>query len=115
VGRLQQRRFSDLLVRTFATFNNYYRMDGNSNAWLTVKPKAGSPTGPRFGAKVRCGRSSARPDRVQMREIFGVAASASQNDLRAAFGLGDATNADIVVLWLQKLYRRSGMFRLDSF
>ncbi len=97
--------FSDLLVPNIRTFNNYlYRNDGNSNAWLTVKLEGRLSNRAAIGAKVRVRSVVGGQSMWQMREISGGGSLGSQNDLRAAFGLGDATNADVVrVEWPSKI------------
>lgn len=88
--------FPDLFVTEFNSFNNrLYRNNGNSNAWLTLKLEGRLSNRAAIGAKVRVKAMIGGKTVWQLREISGGGGLGSQNDLRAAFGLGDATNADV--------------------
>src|SRR5436190_18098268 len=89
--------FPDLLVPNVFTYNNFlYHNNGNSNAWLTLKLEGRISNRAAIGAKVRLKATIQGREVRQLREISGGGSLGSQNDLRAAFGLGDATNADVV-------------------
>jgi hypothetical protein len=89
--------FPDLLVPNVFTYNNFlYHNNGNSNAWLTLKLEGRISNRAAIGAKVRIKATIQGREAWQFREISGGGSLGSQNDLRAAFGLGDATNADVV-------------------
>lgn len=63
---------------------------GNTNHWLIVKPRGVASNGSAIGAKVRVQATIRGKVTGQMREITG----GGFDDLRAHFGLGDATNVD---------------------
>jgi len=89
--------FPDLLVPNVFTYNNFfYHNNGNSNAWLTLKLEGRISNRAAIGAKVRVKATMQRREVWQLREISGGGSLGSQNELRAAFGLADATNADVV-------------------
>jgi hypothetical protein len=89
--------FPDLFVTELNGFNNrLYRNNGNTNAWLTLKLEGRRSNRSAIGAKVRLRSVMAGRVVGQFREISGGGGLGSQNDLRAAFGLGDATNVDLV-------------------
>ena len=87
--------FLDLFVGTrgYPSGSNFlYRNSGltggNTNRWLIVKPRGIASNGSAIGAKVRV-QAAIRGNVVwQMRQITG----GYYDDLRAHFGLGDATN-----------------------
>src|SRR6185369_14226742 len=89
--------FPDLLVPNIFTYNNFlYHNNGNSNAWLTLKLEGRLSNRAAIGAKVRMKATIQGREVWQLREISGGGSLGSQNDLRAGFGLGDATNVDRV-------------------
>ncbi len=65
---------------------------GNTNHWLIVKPKGVASNYSAIGVKVRVKATIRGKVTWQMREISG----GSLDDLRAHFGLGDATKVDLV-------------------
>lgn len=69
-----------------------YRNNGNGNHWLIVKPKGTMSNTPGIGATVRVEAIIGGKRVQQMRQILGGIA----DDLRAHFGLGDATKVDLV-------------------
>jgi len=76
--------------------NNFlYHNDGNGNHWLKLKLIGGPSNHAAIGAKVRLTTSIGGVQRWQMREISG-GNGFCQNSLVAHFGLGSATNADVV-------------------
>jgi len=92
--------FIDLFVANGANSqaqNDFlYRNNGNPNAWINIKCVGRISNRSAIGAKVRV-KASIRGQTVwQLREISGGNGYGSQNDLRASFGLGDATAIDTV-------------------
>ena len=89
--------FPDLFVTELNPFSNrLYRNNGNSNAWLTLKLEGRLSNRTAIGAKVRVKATMGGQTVWQLREISGGGGLGSQNDLRAGFGLGNATNVDVV-------------------
>jgi enediyne biosynthesis protein E4 len=73
--------------------NNLYHNNGNANHWLLIKLVGSVSNRSAIGAKVRVHATIWRKPLQQMREISG---TPIVDDLRAHFGLGDATNAELV-------------------
>jgi hypothetical protein len=90
--------FPDLFVGNQNGINALYRNDGNTNNWLTVQCLSRTSNRSAIGAKVRIKASIGGKTMWQLREISGGGGLACQNDLRAQFGLGDATNVDVVII-----------------
>ncbi|HWD18240.1 MAG TPA: CRTAC1 family protein [Verrucomicrobiae bacterium] len=90
--------FPDLFVANQAGHNALYVNNGNSNNWLAVQCLGRVSNRAAIGAKVRLHAVIGGKPMWQLREISGGGGLASQNDLRAEFGLGDATNADVIRL-----------------
>jgi enediyne biosynthesis protein E4 len=88
--------FPDLFVGNEAGNNALYLNNGNTNNWLTVQCLGRVSNRAAIGAKIRIKATIGGKTMWQLREISGGGGLASQNDLRAQFGLGDATNVDIV-------------------
>ena len=92
--------FLDLFVANgfFVTSANnlLYRNNGNSNSWLNLRLIGTVSNRSAIGAKVRLHATIGGKTFWQLREISGGSGFGSQNDMRANFGLGDATDADIV-------------------
>jgi enediyne biosynthesis protein E4 len=91
--------FLDLFVAASAdngstTTNLLYHNTGNSNAWLEVKLVGTVANRSAIGAKVRVHATIGGKTFWQMREVR--AGGAYGGSLVSHFGLGDATNADIV-------------------
>jgi hypothetical protein len=89
--------------------NFLYRNNGNSNSWISIKLIGAASNRSGIGAKVRVKATVAGTNRWQLRQISGGDGYGQQNGLRAHFGLGDATNIDLVrVEWpsgtLQELH-----------
>ena len=76
--------------------NLLYRNNGNSNNWLIVQCAGRVSNRAGLGAKVRVKSTIFGQARWQMREISGGSGYASQNAAYAHFGLGGATNAELV-------------------
>jgi enediyne biosynthesis protein E4 len=89
--------FLDLFVAQDLALGNYlYHNDGNSNAWLEVKLVGTVSNRSAIGAKVRVHATIGGKTFWQLREINTGSGWGNNNPLVAHFGLGDATNADIV-------------------
>jgi hypothetical protein len=89
--------FLDLFVAQANALGNYlYHNDGNSNAWLEVKLVGTVSNRSAIGAKVRVHATIGGKTFWQLREINTGSGWGNNNPLVAQFGLGDATNADIV-------------------
>ena len=88
--------FLDLLIANSSNVNALFRNSGNSNAWLLFKLVGTKSNRAAIGAKVRLKTTIQGKIVTQLREISGGHGMASQNDLRAHFGLGDAAKADEV-------------------
>jgi enediyne biosynthesis protein E4 len=89
--------FQDLFVAELNSNNNrLYRNNGNTNAWLTLKLEGRLSNRSAIGAKVRVRATIDGSPVWQLREISAGGGLGCQNDLRAAFGLGNATNAEVV-------------------
>ncbi len=89
--------FLDLFVtRGDGRGNALYHNNGNSNAWLTVKLVGTVSNRSAIGARVRVRAFYRGAERWQLRQITGGGGWGSQQELRANFGLGDATNAATV-------------------
>ena len=75
--------------------NFLYRNNGNSNRWLKVRLVGTVSNRAGIGAKVRVKAHYAGQDRWQLRQIAS-SDGRTGGSLEAHFGLGDATNADLV-------------------
>jgi hypothetical protein len=94
--------FLDLLVSIYSDTgltpsgkNLLYHNNGNSNAWLEVKCVGAVSNRSAIGAKVRVHATIGGKQFWQLREI-NTGAGHNSVPLVAHFGLGDATNADLV-------------------
>jgi hypothetical protein len=86
--------FSDLVLANYRGNAGFiYRNNGNSNGWLTVTCEGRSSNRSAIGTKVRVRAVIRGRETWQLREI------GCQSDLRAQFGLGDATNVDLRIEW----------------
>ncbi len=101
--------FEDLAVAT-VRFNSVdepdllYHNDGNSNSWVTIKLVGTTTNKSAIGTKIRVKATINGIPVWQLREISAQTSYCGQNDLRAHFGLGDATIIDsIKVEWLNGL------------
>ena len=95
--------FQDLAVAT-TRFGNVdeadylYHNNGNSNHWLMVSLEGNVSNKSAIGAKIRVKAIVNGTAVWQMREISAQSAYCSQNDMRAHFGLADATIVDSMVI-----------------
>jgi hypothetical protein len=87
--------FLDLFVsRGDGRGNSLYHNNGNSNNWLTVKLVGTASNRAAIGARVHAHATIGGKTFWQLRQITGGSGISGGNELRANFGLGDATNAD---------------------
>jgi hypothetical protein len=98
--------FEDLAIAT-VRFNGadepdlLYHNDGNSNNWITVRLVGTTTNKSAIGTKIRVCAIINGNLAWQMREISAQTSYCGENDLRAHFGLGDASIIDSVkVEWL---------------
>jgi hypothetical protein len=91
--------FVDLCVTTLNDQNNLlYHNNGNSIDWITVRCVGQRSNRSGIGTKVRIKTVTQGQSRWQLREISGGSGYGSQNAPYAYFGLGSATNIEIVRL-----------------
>jgi hypothetical protein len=89
--------FLDLFVsRDDAQANYLYRNAGNTNGWLAVNLVGRLSNHAAIGARVKVQATIGGVKRWQLRQITGGTGWSGGNELRANFGLGDATNVDLV-------------------
>ena len=89
--------FLDLFVANIglpAGTNFFYINNGNSNSWLKVNLVGRTSNRSAIGAKVRVQAVIGGVPRWQLREVSG--GGYGQNSLAQNFGLGDATNIDLL-------------------
>lgn len=84
--------FPDLFVANESGNNSFYRNNGNTNNWITIQCEGRISNRSAFGTKVRVKATVGGQEIWQLREISRGTGVGGQNDLRAQFGLGDATN-----------------------
>lgn len=78
-------------------YHNNLANAGNTNAWLTIKLVGTVSNRSAIGARVRVKAVYRGQSRWQLRQITGGSGfNNGNNELRAHFGLGDATNVDAV-------------------
>jgi ASPIC and UnbV/FG-GAP-like repeat/Immunoglobulin domain len=87
--------FLDLFVANSAEKNALFRNNGNSNAWLKVKLVGTFSNRSAMGAKVRVKATIGGKTFWQLREI-NTGNGFNQSPLEAHFGLGNATNVDLL-------------------
>jgi hypothetical protein len=105
-GDFNRDGFPDLFVSNFQNLasgdkeNYLYLNNANSNQWLSVQCAGRVSNRSAIGAKV-CVKAIIHGREIwQLREISGGGNYVSQNSFEAGFGLGDATNANLVrVRW----------------
>jgi hypothetical protein len=95
-GDYDNNGFPDLFTGGAGVPGHLYRNNGNTNNWLTVQCLGRVSNRSGIGAKVRIKATIHGQTMWQLREISGGGGLGSQNDLRCGFGLGDATNVDVV-------------------
>ena len=84
--------FPDLFVANESQNNFLYHNNGNSNNWINVKCEGRISNRAAYGAKVRIKATIGGREMWQLREISRGTGVGGQNDLRAQFGMGNATN-----------------------
>jgi hypothetical protein len=87
--------FIDVFIANYGK-NSLFHNNGNSNHWINLKLVGTASNRATIGAKVRIEATIGGKTFWQRRDISGGSSMAGQSDLRASFGLGDATNIDIV-------------------
>jgi len=87
--------FLDLFVVNIEKYF-LYRNNGNSNAWINIKCVGTASNRSAIGAKIRVKAVIRGKSVWQLTEVSGGSGFTSQNDMRANFGLGDATVVDTV-------------------
>ena len=87
--------FLDLFAANWGSPNALFRNDGNSNAWLKVKLHGTVSNRSGIGAKVRVRATIGGVTRWQLRQVSG-GDGVIQNSILAHFGLGDATNVEVL-------------------
>jgi hypothetical protein len=88
--------FQDLLLVDNGGNGQLYMNNGNSNNWLTIKCEGRVSNRAAIGAKVRIRATISGKPIWQLRQISGGGLVYAQSEMTASFGLGDATNVDIV-------------------
>ena len=86
--------FLDLFVTETHGNNALYHNVGNTNHWIKFQFEGTVANRTAIGAKVRLKATIGGQTFWQMREVSG--GNFCQNDLRPNFGLGEATNVDLV-------------------
>jgi hypothetical protein len=77
------------IAHSFGYLNSLYKNNGNSNGWLEVKCEGRVSNRAGLGAKIRTKATIRGKELWQLRQI-------TANETTAHFGLGDATNVDII-------------------
>ena len=77
-------------------WRNDAKANGNTNGWLLVQLVGTASNRSAIGAKIRAKATIWGEEVWQLREISGGSGSWGQTDLRAHFGLGDATQVDLL-------------------
>jgi hypothetical protein len=92
--------FLDLFVNNGFVATNandfLFLSNTNQNNWVNFQLEGRASNRSAIGTKVRLKATIGGKTFWQMREISGGSGHGCQNDLRANFGLGDATNVDLV-------------------
>ena len=89
--------FVDVFLAKSQNENNaLYRNNGNSNQWIKIKCNGVASNRSAIGARIWVTARIGGASRRQLREISGGSGNGSQNSLEQVFGLGDATNIDLV-------------------
>jgi len=88
--------FPDLFTGGASVPGHVYRNNGNSNNWLAVQCLGRVSNRSAIGTKIRVQATIHGRTVRQLREISGGGDLGCQNEMSAGFGLGDATNAEVV-------------------
>src|ERR1043166_4806293 len=73
-----------------------YHNNANSNQWIKVRCIGTASNRSAIGAKIRVSAKIGGIPRTQLREVSGGDGFGTQNSLNPIFGLGDATNIDLL-------------------
>ncbi|MFN0204224.1 MAG: FG-GAP-like repeat-containing protein [Bacteroidia bacterium] len=113
--------FEDLAVAT-CRYNNadvpnlLFHNNGNNNHWITIKLIGTLSNTAAIGTKIRIKSTINGVPTWQMREISAQSSHCGQNDLRAHFGLGDATIIDsIKIEWASGLQESFTQINANQF
>ncbi len=102
--------FMDLLLTHRYGQNQLYRNLGNSNHWIKFKLVGTASNRDAIGAKVRVLAVIGGQSVLQMQEVS--CGDPHQSDIRPNFGLGDATNVDLVrIEWPSGIVQELTPFR----
>ncbi len=88
--------FMDVIIANDDSKNALFHNNGNTNHWINLKLVGTASNRAAIGAKVRLQAAIGGKTMWQRRDIAGGGSQEGQSDLRASFGLGDATNIDTV-------------------
>jgi hypothetical protein len=93
-----------------------YRNDGGTNHWLELRLVGTASNRSVIGAKIRLLAAVGGKTFWQLREISGGSGYCSQNDLRAHFGLGDATAVETIrIEWPSGIVQEFGNLAANQF
>ena len=112
--------FQDLAVATTRFGNTdepdyLYHNNGNGNHWLLIALEGTVSNKSAIGAKVRVKATINGAATWQLREISAQSAYCGQNDMRAHFGLGDASIADsLVIEWPSGIVQKRSMIEVNQ-
>jgi len=113
--------FEDLAVATCRfqsqdQVDYLYHNDGNSNGWITIKLIGTTSNKSAIGAKVRLKANINGSSIWQMRELSAQSSYCGQNDLRAHFGLGNASTIDsLKIEWPSGLVQHFDSISINQF
>jgi hypothetical protein len=107
----------DLFVSNINGQNNlFYRNNGNSNHWLTVQCAGRVSNSSAIGARLELTADINGKSARQIREIAGGSGYDSQNDLRAHFGIGQATTISLLrIHWPSGIVQDFANLAVDQF
>ncbi len=88
--------FMDVFIVNASTKSSLFHNNGNTNNWINLRLVGTASNRAAIGAKVRLQATIGGKTFWQRRDIAGGGSLAGQADLRAGFGLGNATNIDTV-------------------
>jgi hypothetical protein len=86
----------DVVIANDDSKNSLFHNNGNTNHWINFKLVGTASNRSAIGAKVRVKATIGGKTFWQRRDISGGGSQEGQSDIRANFGLGDATNIDTV-------------------
>jgi hypothetical protein len=88
--------FMDVVIANADGTNSLFHNNGNTNHWINFKLVGTASNRSAIGAKVRVKATIGGKTFWQRRDIAGGGSQEGQSDIRASFGLGEATNIDTV-------------------